>query len=53
MSALDFLMNLLIGPLKLGFETIFSLAYRISNDPGFSIIVLSLVMNILVLPLLL
>lgn len=51
MSALDFLMNLLIGPLKLGFETIFSLAYRISNDPGFSIIVLSLVMNILVLPL--
>lgn len=51
MSALDFLMNLLIGPLKLGFETIFSLAYRISSDPGFSIIVLSLVMNILVLPL--
>lgn len=51
MSLLEFFMNLIIGPLKLGFETIFSLAYCLSNDPGFSIIVLSLVMNILVLPL--
>ena len=51
MSLLEFFSTLLISPLKLVFETIFSQAYRISENPGFSIIVLSLVMNILVLPL--
>ena len=33
------------------FEFIFSFAQRFINDPGISIIVLSLVMNFLVLPL--
>lgn len=51
MTLLQFLEKLLIGPLKLVFEIIFSLAYHFSENPGFSIIVLSLVMNILVLPL--
>lgn len=51
MSLLDILSTLFISPLKLVFETIFAQAYRISDDPAFSIIVLSLIMNILVLPL--
>ena len=51
MSLLTVLENLTIGPLKLVFETIFSIAYRTSENPGFAIIILSLVMNILVLPL--
>ncbi len=43
--------NLLIGPLKLLFEIIFQLANRFVHHPGISIIFLSLIMNILVLPL--
>ena len=45
------LYNLLIGPLELFFEVVFSIAYRILNHPGLSIIFLSLAMNFLVLPL--
>lgn len=51
MSVLDMIGSLLIGPLKLLFEVIFSLALRVIENPGLSIIVLSLAMNILVLPL--
>lgn len=47
----DLLSTLLIGPLKLVFETIYMVANRFINHPGLSIIFLSLVMNILVLPL--
>lgn len=43
--------TILIGPLKLLFEVIFSIAYSIIHHPGLAIIVLSLAMNILVLPL--
>lgn len=43
--------SLLIGPLKLVFEVIFSVASHILGHPGPAIIVLSLAMNILVLPL--
>ena len=51
MSFLTILETLLIGPLKLLFEIIFQLANDFIDHPGFSIIVLSLIMNILVLPL--
>lgn len=51
MSFFDILEALTIGPLKLVFETIFSIANRIMGHPGLAIIALSLVMNVLVLPL--
>ncbi len=45
------LYQLLIGPLELLFEVIFSLASHVIHSPGAVIVVLSLAMNILVLPL--
>ncbi len=51
MSFVSILESIFIGPLKLIFEIIFVLANMFLNNPGFSIIALSLVMNILVLPL--
>ncbi|MBE7017965.1 MAG: hypothetical protein E7420_07440 [Ruminococcaceae bacterium] len=51
MTFSNILGSLLIGPLKLIFEIIFQLASRFIWHPGLVIIVLSLVMNILVLPL--
>ena len=51
MSLLNLIANLFIGPLKLVFETIFCIAYYFTGNPGLSIVALSLVMNILVLPL--
>lgn len=51
MSLWSILNTLFLGPLKLVFEIIFMLANEMVHHPGFSIIVLSLVMNILVLPL--
>ena len=51
MSLITILETLLIGPLKLVFEIIFQLANRFIGHPGLAIIVLSLIMNILVLPL--
>ena len=51
MSFAMILEALLIGPLKLFFEIVFALANRFVQNPGLSIIVLSLVMNFLVLPL--
>lgn len=52
MSLLSVLETLLIGPLKLVFEIIFVVANRVLGDnPGLAIVVLSLVMNIMVLPL--
>ena len=51
MSVFSILETVLIGPLKLVFEIIFSIANRMIGHPGLAIIVLSLVMNILVLPL--
>ena len=51
MSVFDMIGSVLIGPLKTLFEVIFSVAYKVIGQPGPAIIVLSLVMNILVLPL--
>ena len=51
MSFGTILYTILISPLQMFFEFIFSFAQRFINDPGISIIVLSLVMNFLVLPL--
>lgn len=51
MSFLTILETLLIGPLKLVFEIIFEFANRFIGHPGLAIIILSLIMNILVLPL--
>ena len=51
MSLITILETLLIGPLKLVFEIIFTLANRFVGHPGLAIIFLSLIMNILVLPL--
>ncbi|MBR6088394.1 MAG: membrane protein insertase YidC, partial [Anaerolineaceae bacterium] len=45
------LYTLLIGPLELLFETIFSLVNRHVSNPGLAIIFLSLCVNLLVLPL--
>ena len=45
------LYSLIIGPLELFFEVVFAVANRIINNPGLSIITLSLAMNFLVLPL--
>lgn len=47
----NILETLLIGPLKLVFEFIFSIAYESIGHPGWAIGALSLAMNILVLPL--
>ncbi len=51
MSIISILETLVIGPLKLLFEIIFQLSNLAIQHPGLSIISLSLIMNILVLPL--
>ena len=51
MTFISILETLLIGPLKLIFEVIFEIANRLIGNPGWAIVVLSLTMNILVLPL--
>ncbi len=51
MTLFEIIGSILIGPLKTLFEVIFSVAYKIIQYPGPAIIILSLAMNILVLPL--
>ena len=51
MSIAEILHTLILGPLELLFDTIFSLSLRILNRPVFSIVFLSLAINFLVLPL--
>ena len=51
MSFLDYLFCLFIEPLKLLFEVVFFYAYKFTGNVGISIVVISLVINILVLPL--
>ena len=51
MSFLSMLYTLLISPLQLLFEVIFSVAYRLIGNAGVSIIFLSIAVNFLVLPL--
>lgn len=51
MTIPDILYTILISPLQLFFEILYMMANKIINNPGMSIIVLSLAMNFLVLPL--
>ena len=51
MNLFDIIYTIIIGPLRLLFEVIYTLAYYMCSSPGLSIIALSLVMNFLVLPL--
>jgi len=51
MSFGEIIYTLLIKPLQLFFEIIYMIANRVIDNPGMSIIVLSLAMNFLVLPL--
>ncbi len=51
MSFAEIIGYLTIGPLKLLFEFVFSIAYLISHNAVISIFLLSLVVNVLVLPL--
>ncbi len=51
MSFFSILESLFLGPLKLLFEFIFQYAYNFLENPAWAIVVLSLMMNILVLPL--
>ncbi len=51
MTFYEILETLLIGPLKLIFEIIFEYAYGLVGHPALAIVFLSLIMNILVLPL--
>ncbi len=45
------LYKLILGPLVLLFDVVYAMAYHITENPGLSIIFLSLAMNLLVLPL--
>ena len=51
MSLFDMIGTVLIGPLKLIFEIIFSCAWDFTGHPGSAIVVLSLTMNVILLPL--
>ncbi|MBO4872119.1 MAG: membrane protein insertase YidC [Lachnospiraceae bacterium] len=51
MTFFHMIYQLLIGPLELLFETVYGIAQLILGKPGFSIILMSLVMNLLLLPL--
>jgi YidC/Oxa1 family membrane protein insertase len=51
MSFGSILYTILISPLQLFFEVVFGFAFKYTNNPGVSIILLSLAMNFLVLPL--
>ncbi|MBD5551881.1 MAG: hypothetical protein HDQ96_12025 [Lachnospiraceae bacterium] len=51
MSFWEILDTLLLKPLELIFEVVYMMAYKVIDNPGLSIIALSLFMNFLVLPL--
>ena len=51
MSFLEILNTLLLKPIQLVFEIIYMITYEVTDNPGISIIILSLVMNFLLLPL--
>ena len=51
MALSDALFTLFIGPLKTLFDIIYILLYKLTQNPGLSVIGLSLVMNFLLLPL--
>ena len=47
----DILHKLILGPLELLFDAVYTVSYRITGSPGGSIILLSLAVNLLLLPL--
>ena len=47
----DMLHKLILGPLELLFDAVYTISYRITGSPGGSIILLSLAVNLLLLPL--
>ena len=51
MSFVEILDTILLGPLKLVFEVIFSIVYQLVDNVGLTIFILSIVINVLVLPL--
>ena len=51
MTFLNILYTLSIRPLELLFDVIFAIVNRSVKDPGITILVLSIVVNLLVLPL--
>lgn len=51
MSFVDILSTLLLGPLKLIFEFIFFFANKLTGHAGLSVIVLSMMVNLLLMPL--
>lgn len=51
MSFIEIIDTLLFKPLQLVFEVVYAVTNSLVNNPGISIIVLSLIMNFLVLPL--
>ena len=48
---LDLLHKLILGPLELLFDAVYAVSYRMTGSPGGSIILLSLTINLLLLPL--
>ena len=48
---LDILHRLVLGPLELLFDAVYAVSYRITGSPGGSIVLLSLAVNLLLLPL--
>ena len=51
MTITGILYKLILGPLVLLFDVVYAMTCRVTGDPGFSIVFLSLAMNLLVLPL--
>jgi len=47
----NMLYKLILGPIELLFDVVFSLAKKFTGSPVLSIVVLSLAINLLVLPL--
>ena len=48
---MDILFNLIIGPLKVLFELVFTAAYRIFQNPFLVLVSMSIVVNLFALPL--
>ena len=51
MSVWDMLGKTIIGPLELLLDVIYTFSYRLTHKPGMAIVVLSLTVNLLILPL--
>ncbi|RKM59545.1 membrane protein insertase YidC [Butyrivibrio sp. XB500-5] len=51
MTLLQLLHTIILGPLELLFDVVYAIALKITDNPGLSLIFLSLTINLLVLPL--